>query len=33
MRNQNGVVIDLMGMTEGVKFNLSVDGVRLALKP
>jgi hypothetical protein len=33
MRNQNGVVIDLIGMTEGVKFNLSVDGVRLTLKP
>jgi hypothetical protein len=33
MRNQNGVVIDLIGMTEGVKFNLSVDGARLTLKP
>jgi hypothetical protein len=33
MRNQNGVVIELIGMTEGVKFNLSVDGVRLTLKP
>jgi hypothetical protein len=32
MRNQNGVVIDLLGTTEGVKFNLGVDGVRLALK-
>ena len=33
MRNQNGVVIDLIGTTQGVKFNLSVDGVRLTLKP
>ena len=32
MRNQNGVVIDLLGTTEGVKFNLSVDGMRLTLK-
>src|SRR5262245_28864614 len=32
MRNQNGVVIDLLGTTEGIKFNLSVDGVRLTLK-
>jgi hypothetical protein len=32
MRNQHGVVIDLLGTTEGVKFNLSVDGMRLTLK-
>ena len=32
MRNQNGVVIDLTGTTQGVKFNLSVDGVRFTLK-
>jgi hypothetical protein len=32
MRNQNGVVIDLIGTTQGVKFNLSVDGVRFTLK-
>ena len=32
MRNQNGVVIDLLGTTEGIKFDLSVDGVRLILK-
>ena len=33
MRNQNGVVINLVGTTEGIKFNLSVDGMRLTLKP
>ena len=32
MRNQNGVVIDLLGTTQGVAFNLSVDGVRFTLK-
>jgi hypothetical protein len=32
MRNQNGVVIDLTGTTQGVKFNLSVDGVKFTLK-
>jgi len=32
MRNQNGVVIDLIETTQGAKFNLSVDGMRLTLK-
>ena len=32
VRNQNGVVIDLLGTTVGLKFKLSVDGVKMTLK-
>jgi len=32
VRNQNGVVIDLLGTTLGLKFKLSVDGVKMTLK-
>jgi hypothetical protein len=32
VRNQNGVVIDLVGTSQGLKFKLSVDGVKMTLK-
>jgi hypothetical protein len=32
VRNQNGVVIDLLGTSQGLKFKLSVDGVKMTLK-
>lgn len=32
MRNQNGVVINITGTGQGVKFKLGVDGVKFALK-
>ena len=32
IQNQNGVVIHLLGTTQGLKFKLSLDGVKLALK-
>jgi hypothetical protein len=32
IRNQHGVAIDLVGTSQGLKFKLSVDGVKLALK-
>ena len=32
LRNQNGVVLNLVGTTQGLKFKLGVDGVRLTLK-
>jgi len=32
LRNQNGVVLNLVGTTQGLKFKLSVDGVKLTLK-
>ena len=32
VQNQNGVVINLTGTTQGLKFKLSVDGVKMTLK-
>jgi hypothetical protein len=32
LRNEHGVVIKLIANTKGIKFNLSADGVRIALK-
>ena len=32
MRNQNGVVINLVGTSQGLKFKLSMDGVKMTLK-
>ncbi|HEY5869584.1 MAG TPA: hypothetical protein VI542_29150 [Candidatus Tectomicrobia bacterium] len=32
IRNQNGVAIDMVGTTVGLKFKLSVDGVKMTLK-
>jgi len=32
MQNQNGVVIKLVATSQGLKFNLAVDGVKIALK-
>jgi hypothetical protein len=32
MRNQNGVVINLVAMTRGLNFDLGVDGVKIELK-
>jgi hypothetical protein len=32
LRNEHGVVIKLIAKTKGLKFNLSADGVRIALK-
>jgi hypothetical protein len=32
LRNEHGVVIKLIANTKGLKFNLSADGVRIALK-
>jgi hypothetical protein len=32
LKNQNGVVLNLVGTTKGLKFKLSVDGVKLTLK-
>jgi hypothetical protein len=32
MRNQNGVVINLVATTRGLNFNLGVDGVKIQLK-
>jgi hypothetical protein len=32
VQNQNGVVINLVATTQGLKFKLSVDGVKLTLK-
>jgi len=32
VQNQNGVVINLVSTTQGLKFKLSVDGVKLTLK-
>ena len=33
LKNQNGVVLNLVGTTQGLKFKLGVDGVKLTLKP
>ena len=32
MQNQNGVVINLVGTSQGLKFKLSMDGVKMTLK-
>ena len=32
MKNQNGVVIDLVSTTEGVNLKLAVEGVKLTLE-
>jgi hypothetical protein len=32
MRNQNGVVMNLIAMTRGLSFDLGVDGVKVQLK-
>jgi len=32
LRNQNGVVVNLSGTTQGLKFKLGVDGVKFTLK-
>src|SRR5262245_14824031 len=32
LKNQNGVVLNLVGTTQGLKFKLGVDGVKLTLK-
>ena len=32
MKNQNGVVINLVATTQGINFKLSIDGVKLTLK-
>jgi len=32
LKNQNGVVLNLSGTTQGLKFKLAVDGVKLTLK-
>jgi|SRR5689334_10539943 len=32
IRNQNGVVLNLVGTTQGLKFKLGVDGVKITLK-
>lgn len=32
LKNQNGVVLKLSGTTQGLKFKLAVDGVKLTLK-
>jgi hypothetical protein len=32
MRNQNGVVMNLIAMTRGVNFDIGVNGVRIELK-
>ena len=32
LKNQNGVVLNLTGTTQGLKFKLGVDGVKIALK-
>jgi hypothetical protein len=32
MKNQNGVVINLVATTQGINFKLSLDGVKLTLK-
>jgi hypothetical protein len=32
LQNQNGVVLKLSGTTQGLKFKLGVDGVKLTLK-
>jgi hypothetical protein len=32
IQNQNGVMINLVGTTQGLKFKLSVDGVKMTLK-
>ena len=32
VQNQNGVVINLTGTSQGLKFKLSVDGVKMTLK-
>jgi hypothetical protein len=32
MRNQNGVVMNITGTGQGVKFKLGVDGVKFTLK-
>jgi hypothetical protein len=32
LQNEHGVVIKLLAKTTGLKFNLSADGVRIALK-
>ena len=32
VQNQNGVVINLLGTSQGLKFKLSVDGVKMTLK-
>ena len=32
LRNQNGVVLNLVATTQGLKFKLAVDGVKVTLK-
>ena len=32
IQNQNGVVINLVGTSQGLKFKLSMDGVKMTLK-
>jgi hypothetical protein len=32
LKNQNGVVLNLVGTTQGLKFKLGVDGVKITLK-
>jgi hypothetical protein len=32
LKNQNGVVLNLVGTTQGLKFKLAVDGVKITLK-
>jgi hypothetical protein len=32
LQNQNGVLINLVGTSQGLKFKLSVDGVKMSLK-
>jgi len=32
LQNQNGVVLNLVGTTQGLKFKLGVDGVKITLK-
>ena len=32
MRNQNGVVINVVATTQGLNFDLGVDGVKIELK-
>jgi hypothetical protein len=32
LKNQNGVVLHLVGTTQGLKFKLGVDGVKITLK-
>jgi hypothetical protein len=32
LKNQNGVVLKLTGTTQGLKFNLGVDGVKITLR-